>query len=801
MRNWYHEVHRRGLWQATAGFLAVAWAVIEVIDLLTGRGLLPDWTFNGTLVVLVIGFPVILATAWVQTPPLDTAEDGDAGSDSFDPDPQGSDAVASPSAIAGLLTWKNALIGGMAAFALLGLATAGSTLLRVAGVGTDGEEQGLITDRIAVLPFEVRGSPDLAYLGEGIVDLVSAKLDGAGSLTTVDPRVVIGLVRESQAGSSDPDASRRLATELRAGRYVTGDLLEVSGRVQLTGYLHDTSRPDGPFQQASVEGSTEEIFDLMDALVADLLAGSLTEESARLEALATLTSGSLEATKAYLQGEQMMRAGRYREAAAEYDRAARLDTTFALAYYRKSIAADWIDAFDIRSSADRAFEYSDRLSDRDRGLLNALRLRRNGRVVEAEKAFRTQLHVYPDDVEALVQLGEALFHDQERRGRSILESAAPFERALQLEPTNLIALIHLARVYALTESTEKLEQTARILAEVAPESERSLEVESLYAHVLADTVRQRSIDQRMRGKPWYYRIYASLGIDRFARNARAAERVLDERESEEPLLVAMVPIVQIEQGRLEEARAFFKQPGLSDIPSWNVFEASVLTSGLLPPDERRMTELAARLETIDPNELLASFWLPPYEDMTPGFASFMRDFYRTLLLVQLERIPEARRLLDDMIGREPFTGLGTVKTDAERILESEILLQEGNRRQALEVLQTVEYEVPHAVTVTPMPDQARSRILRSELEREFGSVEVAKGFLLGLDESWSPWDGMYRASVYRMLGEIAEDEGRPRDAILNYTRLLDLWQDCDPDLVPLRDEIEARRNALVNEAG
>ncbi len=694
MLNWYQEIHRRGLWQAAAGFLAVAWAVIEVIDLLTARGLLPDWTFNGALVVLAIGFPLILATAYVQTPPLEGGVDDCAVSMPAATDDPAAGSESSTSGVAGILTWRNALIGGVAAFALLGLATAGSTLLQVAGLGTDREDSGLIADRIAVLPFEVRGSPDLAYLGDGIVDLVSAKLDGAGPLTTVDPRIVIGLVGESGVGGMNPEASRQVASELRAGQYVTGDLLEMSGRVQLTAYLHDTSRPDGPFQQASAEGSTEEIFDLLDDLVADLLAGSLSAESERLEALATLTSGSLDATKAYLQGEQLMRSGRYREAAAEYDRATQLDTSFALAYYRKSIAADWINAFDIRSSADHAFEHSDRLSERDRGLLNALRLRRNGRIVEAEKAFRTQLHVYPDNVEALVQLGEALFHDQERRGRSIMESAVPFERALQLEPTNLIALIHLARVFALTESTEKLAETARILAEVAPESERALEVESLYAHVLADTALQSSIDQRMMGKPWYYRIYATLGVDRFARNARAAERILDERESDEPLLVAMIPIVQIEQGRLEEARAFFEQPRLSDIPSWNVFEASVLTSGLLPPDEQRMTELAARLEDLDPNDLLASFWLPPYEDMTPGFAAFMRDFYRTLLLVQLGRIPEARLLLDDMIGREPFIGLGTFKPDAERILESEILMQAGDRQQALEVLRTVEYQVP-----------------------------------------------------------------------------------------------------------
>ena len=50
-------------------------------------------------------------------------------------------------------------------------------------------------------------------------------------------------------------------------------------------------------------------------------------------------------------------------------------------------------------------------------------------------------------------------------------------------------------------------------------------------------------------------------------------------------------------------------------------------------------------------------------------------------------------------------------------------------------------------------------------------------------------------------GQIAEDEGRVEDAILNYNRLLDLWQDCDPELVPIRDEIEARRNVLIRATG
>ena len=800
MRHWYQEVHRRGLWQAAAGFAAAAWVVIEVVDLLTSRGLLPDWAFNGALIVLAIGFPVILATAYVQTP----AENGkeEAG----DPRTAGraeqmEEGEPEESGVASVLTWRNALTGGVAAFALLGLVTAGSTLFNAAGLGSDPKLDKQEADRIAVLPFTVRGSADLAYLGEGIVDLVSAKLDGAGSLTTVDPRAVIGLAARERVDVADPEDAGRLAVELNAGQYVTGELLEIAGRVQLTAYLHETNDPDVPFQQASAEGTTDEVFDLLDDLVAELLAGSMSTQSDRLQALATLTSGSLDAAKEYLAGEQLMRVGRYRESAAAFDRAIELDSTFALAYYRKSIAADWIDAYDIRSSAERAIEYSDRLSERDRGLLNALRLRRNGRIVEAEQAFRTQIHVYPDDVEALVQFGESLFHDHQRRGRSIQESMVPFQRVLQLEPGNLIALIHLARLYAISDSTEKLAETAQILAEIAPDSERAREVEALYVHVLADTAGIRSLDEQLLGKPWYYRIYAVLGVDRFARNARAAEEILAARESEEPLLAVNVPIVRLEQGRLEDARAFLTKREYRDIPSWNVFEALVLTSGLVPPDPTRMEILADRLETIDPAALLSSFWLPPYEDMTPEFSAFVLDYYRALLLIHLDRIPEARAILDDMALHEDLVGLGTMKRDAELILESEILVREGLLTDALAVLRSVEYQVPHAITTVPIGDQARSRLMRAELERQQGDTSAAEAFLEGLDESWSPWDGMYRSSVYRLKGMIAEDEGRVEEAILNYTRLLDLWQDCDPELVPIRDEIEGRRNALVRESG
>jgi Flp pilus assembly protein TadD len=351
-------------------------------------------------------------------------------------------------------------MAGGAAAALVSVAVVWAWLT----LGTGGGAAPVDPDVMAVMPFHVGGSPELHYLGEGMVDLLSTKLDGAGSLTTVSPRVVIARVADEGGEVSDPETSRRLAAALGAGRYVTGEVLEVGGRVTLSAYLHDSSDGGRDPDHASAEGPTEDLFALLDGLAVNLLASSMPDAVDRLRRLATLTTPSLPAAKEYLQGEQHLRAGRYREAATAYDQAVALDSTFALAYYRKSIAADWTDAYDVRSSADRAFQLSTVLSPRDRSLLQALQLRRNGRVEEAEQVFRTVVHNHPDDVEAWVQLGEAIFHDTSRRGGSTLEAVAPFSRAVELEPANLMARVHVARLYALFDSVDALSRAAEFFS-------------------------------------------------------------------------------------------------------------------------------------------------------------------------------------------------------------------------------------------------------------------------------------------------------------------------------------------------
>jgi hypothetical protein len=59
----------------------------------------------------------------------------------------------------------------------------------------------------------------------------------------------------------------------------------------------------------------------------------------------------------------------------------------------------------------------------------------------------------------------------------------------------------------------------------------------------------------------------------------------------------------------------------------------------------------------------------------------------------------------------------------------------------------------------------------------------------------------HRAVAYQRLGEIAEARGRPAEAITYYSRLIDLWRDCDPALLPHREGIRRRRDALIASTG
>lgn len=186
-----HEIHRRSLWQALGVYLAGSWVVLQAVETLADSVGLPDWFPPVAFGLLLVGLPIVVATAFVQEGvgskgrgreasgeavragrnPASRADSGPSGT----PSPGSSDFGVSEVQARprhGLFTWRNALLGGVGAFALLGLLTAGYMAMRTLGIGPAGTlvARGLIEEGERVILADFENLTRDSLLGEVVTE-------------------------------------------------------------------------------------------------------------------------------------------------------------------------------------------------------------------------------------------------------------------------------------------------------------------------------------------------------------------------------------------------------------------------------------------------------------------------------------------------------------------------------------------------------------------------------------------------------------------------------------------------------
>src|SRR5688572_188039 len=86
--------------------------------------------------------------------------------------------------------------------------------------------------RIAILPFATEGSVDVAWLREGLADLLSTRLDGAGDVRTVDANALLATTELGGNREIEPALGRKIAERFDAGLFVLGRVMEAGGRLR-----------------------------------------------------------------------------------------------------------------------------------------------------------------------------------------------------------------------------------------------------------------------------------------------------------------------------------------------------------------------------------------------------------------------------------------------------------------------------------------------------------------------------------------------------------------------------------------
>lgn len=176
---------------------------------------------------------------------------------------------------------------------------------------------------LAVAPFNPL-RPEYALWKEGMVDVLARNLDGAGPIGTVSPAVAI---RGWGTQRADRKSARALAERTGARWAVYGSINAAPGQlVQLSASLLDVSG-DSLWESSWTGIEVQALADSATRFVLSQLGERYAIGASRSSPLG---STSVEALKAFLQGEQQFRRTAWRPAAEAYQRAAALDTGFAL---------------------------------------------------------------------------------------------------------------------------------------------------------------------------------------------------------------------------------------------------------------------------------------------------------------------------------------------------------------------------------------------------------------------------------------------------------------------------------------
>lgn len=342
---------------------------------------------------------------------------------------------------------------------------------------------------LAVLPFAVHGTGTLAWLGEGMVDLLSTALEGTGGLRTLAPTSLLA----SLSGVAPEARPAQVAARFHPRWLVSGSVLAAPGEIRVHAQV---SRAAGDVVARAEAAATTEtgVFEIVDSLARGLLAAWTDGPGGRLGRLAARTTNALPALRAWLAGENDLRHGRALQAAQAFAHAVEADPSFALAYYRQAAAAAasaWIGP--AREASRQAMAHRGRLTERDRLLVEAQDAWLTGRLPEAERRYAAAVGAWPEDADAWFLLGDLLFHGNAYRGRSSAEARPALERALALDPGRVSAIGKLARIAALEQRHRDLRALVERGLTLSPDQDQALALRALRAFVLDDEAEQREV--------------------------------------------------------------------------------------------------------------------------------------------------------------------------------------------------------------------------------------------------------------------------------------------------------------------
>ena len=764
MKNLLRETHRRSVWQVLAVYVGVSWAVLQVVDVLTQNMGLPTWVFPFALVLLLLGLPMMLATAIIQgrggaaghAPAEGVSRNASSAAAEPPPTPPAAESLDKRA----LFNWKNALMGGAAAATLFLTVMGGYAFARRAGLGSAGTlvAKGLIEDGERIILSEFAGDSDMA---EAATMAFRVDLSQSPTVNVADPAFVSAVLERMERAPDTPlDEDVALEAAVREGikAVVAGEVARVGGSYVFTARLVAAESGQDLVNVRENAADSTKVLETIDRL-SRRMRERMGESLGSIRASAPLdraTTTSLEALRKYSQALVAIDTGDRDLGQSLLLEAIEIDSTFAMAWRKLSVQhSSQGDDAAARTAASRAYEYRDMLTDRERYMtLGTYHSTVTNDLDASITAYRTLLDQYPNDTWALNNLALQYFAQANMDGANDL-----LGRAIQLDPYSPNAYVNLAGGLHWLGHRDSAVAVVDLLESQAPGQPwvprmrigfHAAEWDYDAAELQADLLVRGSSSS---GRRWGLEGQSTVDLAR-GRLTLSERRWQDSRADDDPIALAGWQAwteLQVRQQRVSAARILDEA----------LKSASAVDTVDVALDQAYFYALAGRLDD-------ARFWLAADRRVSNRYSS----------------LPAPQRAGEDAwiegliaYGEGRFADAVASLQQAERDYDSFYPTLGGH---------LLSWDLARAYDQTGMADSAIAR------------YETALGYgdLLGIARQANE----YPITLIR-LAERYDEEGDLEQAAGYYGRFVELWADADPDLQPRVEAARARLEEIVRERG